>query len=123
MNRDMPDIFRIAATHEDIHLRLENWARWVTPRRQAWMHPMWAKGRSNGRQWHAPEPRPSIDQLAAAKMEAAVFHLPTKHREVIRWWYVYKTSELQMRRRFGLTTQGLIDLVSAARQMLINRGM
>jgi hypothetical protein len=120
--RDIPDVFRISEEHSAIHARLTNWAIWVTPRRVSWVHPMWRKGKPNGRQWHAPEPQATCEPLKAAEMEKAVFHLPAKHRHVIRWWYVGKYGELRVRRELGVTSERLVKLLQDARQMLVNRG-
>lgn len=123
MQRDIPDVFRVSQDHEAIHSRLLNWALWVTPRPMHWMHPMWRKSRSNAFQWHSIGPSVAIDTLKAAEMEKAICALPQKHRHAIRWWYVWRYGELKVRRELGLTHDGLVDLLHAARCMLTNRGI
>jgi len=54
-------------------------------------------------------------------MEKAVYALPEKHREAVRWWYVYRRDPVAMARKLGVSKQGLADLVEAGRTMLNNR--
>ena len=56
-----------------------------------------------------------------AVLEKAVYALPEKHREAIRWWYVYRRDPVGMARLLGVSKQGLADLVNAGRTMLQNR--
>jgi len=118
------DYDAVAPNHRAVDQRLQNWARWVsvrgTPGRQ---HPMWAKSRSNSRQWYAPEPAPAVDGLDAQALEKAVAALPQYHAAAIRWAYVFRTGPAQAVRALGVTREGLAHLVRDARQMLINRGL
>jgi len=54
-------------------------------------------------------------------MEKAVYALPEKHREAVRWWYVYRRNPAAMARSLGVSKQGLADLVEAGRTMLQNK--
>jgi DNA-directed RNA polymerase specialized sigma24 family protein len=122
MKRDATDYFIIEPHQVAIHERLCNWARWVEVRRgPGRSHPMWAKSRSNARQWHSPEPRDSTNPLDAQAMEKAVGGLPEKHREAIRWYYVFKGGPLHMARTLGVSKDGLLQLTRDGRQMLTNR--
>ena len=122
MRRDFIDFFYVEAHQLDIHRRLENWARTVEVWRASGKpHPMWAKARSNSRQWHEPEPRPPTDTLDGHKIEKAVSALPEPHRDALRWNYVHKGGPLHQARKQGVTKDGLARLVKDARQMLINR--
>ena len=112
----------IKPEHETIHARLENWARWVRVRPQSWpTHPVWRKALTS-KQWdvvpHIPVP---VNTLDAADMEKAVYALPVKHREAIRWSYVYGRGPVAMARTLGVSKQGLADLVDSGRTMLQNR--
>lgn len=113
----------IKPEHETIHARLENWARWVRVRPQSWpTHPMWRLFQSKARQWDAVPHIPlAVDTLDAAAMEKAVYGLPVKHREAIRWSYVYGRDPVAMARNLGVSKQGLADLVEVGRAMLQNR--
>ena len=122
MKREPIDFFVVEPAQLAIHERLLNWARWVEYRRPGGkQHPMWAKSRSNARQWHAPEPRESTDPIAGQAMEKAVFHLPDPNRDAIRWYYVIRSGPLHMARRLGTNPDGLLRLVRDGRQMLNNR--
>ncbi len=108
--------------HEAIHARLVNWERWVRVRPHGWLtHPMWRNSRTS-RQWEvSPYIGTPADPLDAALMEKAVYALPEKHRDAVRWWYVYRRDPVAMARNLGVSKQGLADLVEAGRTMLKNR--
>ena len=112
----------IKPEHEAIHARLENWERWVRVRPHGWVtHPMFRNFRAS-KQWEAsPHIGTPVDTLDAALMENAVYALPEKHREAVRWWYVYRRDPAAMARNLGVSKQGLADLVEAGRTMLKNR--
>lgn len=116
-----PDFQYVAPEQKAMDTRLDNWARWVHVRPQAWVSPIWKLGKSNGRQWHEPELRPTCDQQDGSKMEIAVRALPDVHMRSLRWFYVYRYSEQKFRREAGLTRDGLVQVLKDARQMLINR--
>ena len=116
------DFHAVLPIHEAIHLKLENWARYVEVRRPRWINPMWKWAKSHGRQWHAPELRPEVNTLEGHAMEKAVANLPVKHREAIRWSYVHRDSPARKARELAVTYEGLKALVSAGRSMLINHG-
>ena len=116
------DYNRIAAHHQAIHARLVNWERWVRVRPHGWQTaPMFRMYQSKARQWEAPIIPSPVDTLDAALMEKAVYALPEKHREAVRWWYVYRRDPVAMARNLGVSKQGLADLVEAGRTMLKNR--
>jgi DNA-directed RNA polymerase specialized sigma24 family protein len=123
MRRDLIDFFIVPDHQLQMHGRLENWSRWVEfSRKQGGkQHPMWAKSMSNARQWHEPEIRDATDELDGLALEKGVAMLPEKHREAVRWCYVYRSGPLHMARKLGLTKEGLMLLVRDGRQMLINR--
>jgi DNA-directed RNA polymerase specialized sigma24 family protein len=123
MKRDLIDFFLVEPHQLAMHERLENWSRWVEHRARIGgkMSPMWANFRSNSRQWHEPELKPQTSELDGQAMEKAVAQLPHKHRDAIRWNYVWKGGPLHMARKLAVSKDGLMQLVRDARQMLINR--
>lgn len=120
--REIVDFNHVATEHEAIHARLENWRRWVTVRHHGWATaPMFRNFRAS-KQWEAsPYIGTPVDTLDAALIEKAVYALPEKHREAVRWWYVYRRDPVAMARNLGVSKQGLADLVEAGRTMLKNR--
>lgn len=116
-----PDFHYIAPEQKAIDERLENWARYVQVKSPSWVSPIWKLGKSNGRQWHEPEYRPSCDTLDGHVLEKAVYALPSLHREVLRWAYVYRYHEQRFRKQNGLTRESLHQVLQDARRMLINR--
>lgn len=120
---EIVDYNHIATHHEAIHARLVNWERWVRVRPHGWFtHPMFRMYQSKARQWEeSPRIGTPVDTLDAALMEKAVYALPEKHREAVRWWYVYRRDPAAMARSLGVSKQGLADLVEAGRTMLGNR--
>ena len=116
------DYNHVQDRHKAIHARLENWRRWVIVRPSGWqVAPMFRMYQSKARQWHAPVIQTPVDTLDALLMENAVAALPEKHREAVRWWYVYRRDPVAMARNLGVSKQGLADLVDAGRTMLNNR--
>lgn len=114
------DFHAVDQRHEVIHKRLENWARYVEVRPRGWVGPIWKLGKSNGRQWHAPELRPAVDLLDGMEVEKSVVALPKKHREAIRWSYVFRDSPAKKARELAVNYEGLMSLVRSARTMLTN---
>ena len=119
---EIDDYNRVQDRHQAIHARLVNWERWVRVRPHGWATaPMFRMYQSKSRQWLAPDIQEPIDTLDAALMEKAVYALPEKHRQAVRWWYVYRRDPVAMARNLGVSKQGLADLVEAGRTMLKNR--
>jgi DNA-directed RNA polymerase specialized sigma24 family protein len=121
---DHVDYFIVQDGHIAIHRRLEAWASWVRVRPHGWqVAPMFRQYRSKAWQWERPEPKPSVNIPEAVEMEKAVSMLPEKHREAIRWVYVWRDSPIATARRLAVTKQGLLDLIHAGRTMLVNRSV
>ena len=120
---EIVDYNRVQDRHQAIHARLENWRRWVIVRPHGWqVAPMFRMYQSKSRQWEAsPHIGTPVDAIDAALMEKAVYALPEKHREAVRWWYVYRRDPVAMARNLGVSKQGLADLVDSGRTMLKNR--
>ena len=116
------DFHHVEEGQRGIDARLQNWASWVKPRAPSWVSPMFRMCRSNSRQWHMPEIRETCDVIGAQAMEKAVYHLPAKHRDAIRWHYVCPVTPAKMCRHLGVNMEGLALLVREGRQMLMNRG-
>ena len=116
------DYSHVKPEHEAVHERLSNWARWVKVRPHGWQTaPMFRMYQSKARQWHAPVIQTPVDTIDAALIEKAVYALPDKHRDAIRWWYVHAGNPVAMARTLAVSKQGLADLVDAGRTMLQNR--
>lgn len=121
---DFVDYFDVQERHLAIHARLEAWARWVRVRPHGWQTaPMFRQYRSRAWQWETPVIRTPVNTLEAVAMEKAVSGLPEKHREAVRWCYVFPGNPAAMARRLAVNPRGLRDLVDAARTMLANRGV
>lgn len=117
------DFHAVEEKHHAIDARLKEWGRYVMVRPPTWMHPMWRKGRMNGRQWEAPVIRDDLDIIRASETEKAVSGLPEPFRTAVRWCYVYRWTPAVAVREIGTTYQGLEKLVRDGRQMLLNRGL
>ena len=121
--REYVDFHHVLDRHAGIHLKLEEWRRYVKVRKSAgWLnHPMW-KNALSSRQWDVnPHIRNPINTIRALLTEKTVSALPDKHRDAIRWMYVYEGDPLGMARYLGVSKQGLADLVFEGRVMLLNR--
>jgi DNA-directed RNA polymerase specialized sigma24 family protein len=120
---DFVDYFAVPDHQLQVHARLEAWARWVRVRPHGWQTaPMFRQYRSKAWQWERPDPKPTTNTLEAVEMERAVSRLPEKHREAIRWAYVFAGSPIATARRLAVTKAGLLELIHAGRAMLGNRG-
>lgn len=119
----MVDFSRIPTRHDAINLRLEQWAKWVSVRPQAWkVQPMFRQYRSHSWQWHSPEIKTELNTLECVEIEKMVSQLPDKHRTAIRWAYVFPwIAPSVIRRELALTKEGLEQLLTDARDMLVNR--
>lgn len=119
----MVDFSRIPTRHDAINLRLEQWARWVSVRPQAWkVQPMFRQYRSHSWQWHAPEIKVELNTIECCETEKLVSQLPEKHRAAIRWAYVFPwIAPSVIRRELALTKEGLEQMLTDARDMLVNR--
>ena len=119
---EMVDYCYVSLEHELIHARLLNWERWVRVRPHGWFtHPMWKNSRTP-RHWDvSPHTSIPVNTIDAMWIEKAVAAMPAKHRDALRWYYVHKgNNPVAMARQLALSKQGLADIVSAARTMLIN---
>lgn len=120
MRRDkFIDFFYVATGQQEIHKRLENWARSCFSGGGSSASPMFRLYRTP-EHW---ERKPSIpvDQQDANKIAKGVLDLPEKHRLAIQWNYVYGGSPTKARQEIGCTLDGLMSLITDGRQMLINR--
>lgn len=119
----MVDFSRIPTRHDAINLRLEHWAKWVSVHPQPWkVQPMFRQYRSHSWQWHAPEIKTELNTLECVEVEKMVSQLPDKHRAAIRWAYVFPwIAPSVIRRELALTKEGLEQMLTDARDMLVNR--
>jgi hypothetical protein len=113
----------IDPSHEDIHKRLVNWARWVRPNKhRGQVHPMF-RGALTSRQWDTdPQVPISCDTLDAMRMEKTVVRLPRPHMLVLKWWYVFPVDARRMCRTLAVSMDGLCLLLKDARTMARNNG-
>lgn len=117
----MIDFAEVEDKHRTIHAELINWALWVRPGMPSYIHPMWAKARSNAWQWHIPEHRPTCNIIDAQAMEKRISKLPATQRAAVRWCYVWRHHPNKMARQLGVTLGGLQKAIRDGRQMLINQ--
>lgn len=120
----MIDLHHIDARHDAINIRLEQWARWVTVRPQAWkMQPMFRSYRAPRQYaYETADIKVAPNTLECHEIERIVSHLPEKHRHALRWFYVYPyISDSRIRRELGETRAGLVDLLHRSRSMVVNR--
>ena len=118
------DLNYIPHRQEAIHSRLENWARWVKPRRNAWaMQPMFRMYQSKARHWDiTPHIHIEVNALDGQEIEQAVCALPEKHRDAMRWFYVFNfIPPGKIQRELGVNATGLLELLIDSRDMLKNR--
>lgn len=133
------DFFMVRDEHRGVDQRLQAWARWVRVRPHGWqVQPMFRQYRPEA--WEAREnrrtPTAAVNTLEAVDMEKALSNLPDKHKDALRWVYLWSTvtaSEARMngwpytvsdiRRHLGATKQDLGELIARGRTMLVNSGV
>ena len=125
MKRENCDLFVVLPHHLSIHDRLGNWSRYVRVNgrhaRLFGRQPMFEAYRSS-EVWGNEGSGVPVDQIDGHKIEKAVGQLPEKHRDAIRWHYVYVWIQPgRMQRHLGVTRPGLMDLIHDGRSMLKNR--
>jgi hypothetical protein len=120
----MTDYSHVTTRHDQIHYRLESWARWVKVKPQAW------KAQALWRMYRAPRQyayetadiKIELNTLECHETERAVSSLPEKHRTAIRWVYVFSYVPPNIiRRDLGVTRDGLGELITDGRDMLVNK--
>ena len=117
---DIDLIYRVMPEHEAIHARLENWANWSKDRFR-FQHCASAEWR-----YKSPPndddrmPRVLWDSLDAIAMHRVICDLPYKHRMMLNMWYITKPPIQVVRRKLGITRDGVSDVLRQARQMCIN---
>lgn len=121
-----PDIYRVAECHHAIHDRLVNWERWCRVGKIRLVSPMSRWYRSNWRQWHEPEPNPTVDVLDAILVQKTLQKIPKVNRQALFWWHFgtiggFRKKIFEARRHFACTDAGLKKLCDDARDMLQNR--
>ena len=118
------DFSRIQPRHDAINLRLEEWAKWVRVSPQKWAcQPMFRGYQSKARHWDIDPVIPvAINTLAAHEIEKIVAMLPSKHREALRWHYVWPSLHVNaIQRNLGVTRDALLVLIDSGRDMVANR--
>lgn len=121
--RPSVDFNAIKPGHEAIDARLRNWARWCQPRGEG--YPGTAAGfglyRSSDARTADATASPPIDHLDATAIQKGVNALPLNHRFAVNWHYVTGEPARKMAKKVGETLDGLAQLVSEGRTMLLNR--
>lgn len=119
MKRDLPDFFYVAPHHQEMHKRLENWAASCFNGGGSSALPMFRLYKADNFERGAPSI--PVDTKDAGLIAKGVAALPTPHRLAISWNYIEGGSPFAARKRIGVTLEGLMQLISDGRSMLINR--
>ena len=123
MKASYVDFHAVKPEHHAVHARLENWARWARGRGSSGATcPMF-------RLYRAPRGRDlyvqvgvAIDSADAAKVQKSMAHLPQSHRLALAWCYITRANPRKAAQQLGESMDGLMALIHAGRQMLLNAG-
>ena len=117
-----PDFHLVRYEHIGIHDALLNWARVVRDNAgSAKCAPCFRHYRSS-EVWISEPARIPTDSQAGWGMERSVGGLPVKHRDAIRWHYVYtRRPPAKAAHKLAVTQAMLFQLVHDGRSMLKNR--
>lgn len=113
------DFFYIPPSQQEMHKRLENWARSCFSSGGGDCSPMFRLYRPDN--YERGEPSIPVDQEDATKIRKGVGDLPEKHRLALDWNYITGGSPTKARKKIGCTLDGLMKYIVDGRQMLINR--
>jgi hypothetical protein len=120
------DFNHVPPSQYKIHDRLENWGKAQDSPRAQDVSPGFGLHRSD--EWSAREYGAatvvSVDREDADKIARGVAGLETRKRLVLDWMYVKRGRDPKgTADRFCLSRRGLAELLAAARQVLIDRGI
>lgn len=109
---------------EALHVRLEDWAWWVSERTRQGYKCLSAEGRYRPPRVveHQPAPR-VVDAQDAALIERVICHpgFPAQARGLLVGWYVLRASRSQVCRRCGVTQSAFDQQMGLAGRILKNR--
>lgn len=113
------DFCVIEPKHEEIHKRLENWARWVQggPGGSN-VAPMFRLYRPDNFERGAMGT--PVDGTDAQRLAKAMHQVPVSNRAALNWSYVKPVAPAKVCKTLGLSMEGLALAVRDGRQMLIN---
>lgn len=105
----------VAPQHQDIHADLERWGAWNAERYRA--------GASGMVERYRPPTPPAtglgVDPRLIA-LERAVLHLPAKHRDTVRLFYVDRQDARTICRVFALRYEAFPSWMFLCRAMVLN---
>ncbi len=106
----------VAQQHQDIHAELERWGAWNAERYKAG-----ASGsvESRYREQTAAATGLGVDPRLVA-LERAVLHLPPKHRDTVRIFYVDRQDARTICRVFALRYEAFPSWMFLCRAMVVN---
>lgn len=117
----MIDLSHIPSRHDAVNIRLEQWGAWVKVTVRPW------KTASIWRQYRPPRqyayetqdiPAP-VNTLETWEIEKIVSSLPLKHRDALRYCYVWPFVPVgKVRRELGVTLDALAGLINDSRDMV-----
>lgn len=117
------DFSSIPTRQDAIHVRLEQWGRWVTDMSDGrHVHPMFRLYRSKARQWEMPMLRANVPPRDNLEIERAVRWTPEPHRTILRWAYCFPWVPVSaIMREAACSRQDVADKLLQARDMVMNR--
>ncbi|MBN9410845.1 MAG: hypothetical protein J0H69_17000 [Burkholderiales bacterium] len=113
------DFHAVEPKHEEVHRRLENWARWCFGRGGSTVSPMFRLYRPD-QHWERTEAGSPIDGRDAQVVAKTLANLPKQHRAALNWCYVRRGSPSAQCQKLGCTMAGLALYVRDGRQMMLN---
>jgi len=116
------DFSSIPTRQDSIHIRLEQWGRWVRVRPTGGnVAPMFRLYRSKARQWEMPVLHAEASPADNLEIERAVRWLPEPFRTILRWAYCYPWVPVSaIMREAACSRQDVADKLVQARDMVKN---
>jgi DNA-directed RNA polymerase specialized sigma24 family protein len=115
------DFHRVLPQHQEMHRRLENWARWCNGTGSPSVSPMFRLYRAPARSRGAEASWSScpVDGADAQRIGRFMGMIPEKQRKALGWCYVRPVSPKRAAEELGVTLEHLACLVHEAREQLI----
>jgi DNA-directed RNA polymerase specialized sigma24 family protein len=116
------DFHAVLPQHYKIDGRLRNWGIWCNSTAAASSAPMFrlAAPTVSARRERQSNST-NVDRSDAVRIALAVTALPEKHAAALNWCYVKPVGPQRAASSIGVSVEGLAELLTQGRQMLVNR--
>ena len=114
------DFHAVEPSQQQVHARLENWAKWCRGRGSGGgTSPMFRLYRTPQHWRQTAEVGAQVDAVDAQAVQKAMGDLPVRHRLALSWCYVVRNNPAKAAAQLRESLPGLALLIRDGRQMLM----